>query len=148
MTRRSRRWMLLSIAVAIACLTLPPVATQARTIRTAEVADQVYAVLPQIPLENGYHNHKLNKVDPKNTLINRLLRYHLYTKGRPVEVRLDWKLTIADYLNANDIMDPATYPGNDVLKENPMENDRRAIDGLSRQLRDRLIDQLLQATRR
>jgi hypothetical protein len=119
----------------------------ARVVRTAEVAKQVYQALPNIPLENQYFNQKLNKVDPNNTLVNRMLRYHAYTKGRPMEVRLDWKLTIADYLGANDVMDPDTYPSRDVLSQNPLEADRAAVNTLSRSMRDQLIDRLLQYTK-
>ncbi len=131
----------LLIAVSIAS---PSVA---RVVRTTEVANQVYTALPSLPLENQYFNQKLNKVDPNNTLVNRILRYHAYTKGRPMEVRLDWKLTIADYLGANDVMDPETYPSRDTLSQNPLEGDRAAVNTLSRSMRDELIDRLLQYTK-
>jgi hypothetical protein len=121
--------------------------SMARVVRTAEVAKQVYTALPSLPLENQYFNQKLNKIDPNNTLVNRILRYHAYTKGRPMEVRLDWKLTIADYLGANDIMDPETYPSRDTLSQNPLEGDRAAVNTLSRSMRDQLIDRLLQYTK-
>ncbi len=121
--------------------------SQARVVRTAEVAQKIYTELPSIPLENQYFNQKINKIDPQNTLVNRILRYHAYTKGRPVELRLDWKLTIADYLEANDIMDPATYPSHDVLSKNPLEGDRAAVTSLSRSMRDRLIARLIHYTK-
>jgi hypothetical protein len=130
----------LGLTIAIA---LP---AQARVVRTAEIAQKIYADLPTIPLENQYFNQKLNKIDPKNTLINRILRYHAYTKGRPVDLRLDWKLTIADYLDANDIMDPATYPSHDVLSKNPLDADRAAVNTLSRSTRNQLIDRLIHYT--
>ncbi len=130
----------LGLTIAIA---LP---AQARVVRTAEIAQKVYMDLPTIPLENQYFNQKLNKIDPQNTLINRILRYHAYTKGRPVDLRLDWKLTIADYLDANDIMDPATYPSHDVLSKNPLDADRAAVNTLSRSTRNQLIDRLIYYT--
>jgi hypothetical protein len=121
--------------------------SQARVVRTTEIAQKIYTELPSIPLENQYFNQKINKVDPQNTLINRILRYHAYTKGRPIELRLDWKLTIADYLDANDIMDSATYPSHDVLSKNPLEGDRAAVTALSRSMRDRLITRLIHYTK-
>jgi hypothetical protein len=130
----------LGLTIAIA---LP---SQARVVRTAEIAQKIYTDLPTIPLENQYFNQKLNKIDPQNTLINRILRYHAYTKGRPVDIRLDWKLTIADYLDANDIMDPATYPSHDVLSKNPLDADRAAVNTLSRSTRNQLIDRLIYYT--
>ena len=63
-------------------------------------------------------------------------------------MRLDWKLTLADYLGANDIMDPATYPSHDVLNKNPLDNDRAAVNTLTRSMRDQLIDRLIQFTQK
>ncbi len=136
-----------STAIATILLSIAPPA-HARIVRTAEIAQKVYTELPEIPLENQYFNQKLKKIDPNNTLVNRILRYHTFTKSRPADVRLDWKLTLADYLGANDIMDPATYPSHDVLSKNPMDNDRAAVNTLTRSLRDQLIDRLIQFTQK
>ena len=134
-----------TILLSIAPSTLP---ANANIVRTAEIAQKIYTELPEIPLENQYFNQKLKKIDPNNTLINRILRYHAFTKGRPADMRLDWKLTLADYLGANDIMDPATYPSHDVLNKNPLDNDRAAVNTLTRSMRDQLIDRLIQFTQK
>ena len=134
-----------TILLSIAPSTLP---ANANIVRTAEIAQKIYTELPEIPLENQYFNQKLKKIDPNNTLINRILHYHAFTKGRPADMRLDWKLTLADYLGANDIMDPATYPSHDVLSKNPLDNDRAAVNTLTRSMRDQLIDRLIQFTQK
>lgn len=134
-----------TILLSIAPSTLP---ANANIVRTAEIAQKIYTELPEIPLENQYFNQKLKKIDPNNTLINRILHYHAFTKGRPADMRLDWKLTLADYLGANDIMDPATYPSHDVLNKNPLDNDRAAVNTLTRSMRDQLIDRLIQFTQK
>jgi len=134
-----------TILLSIAPSTLP---ANASIVRTAEIAQKIYTELPKIPLENQYFNQKLKKIDPNNTLINRILHYHAFTKGRPADMRLDWKLTLADYLGANDIMDPATYPSHDVLSKNPLDNDRAAVNTLTRSMRDQLIDRLIQFTQK
>ena len=137
----------MTTAIAAFLLSIAPPA-HARIVRTAETAQKIYIELPEIPLENQYFNQKLKKIDPNNTLINRILRYHAFTKGRPADIRLDWKLTLADYLGANDIMDPATYPSHDVLSKNPMDDDRAAVNKLPRSMRDQLIDRLIQFTQK
>jgi hypothetical protein len=56
---------------------------------------------------------------------------------------LDWKLTLADYLGANEIMYDASYPGNDTLRQNPIEGDRKAITRLTRSQRNALVQVLV-----
>ena len=145
-----KTWILglfISTAIATVFLSIAPPSI-ASLVRTADIAQKIYTELPEIPLENQYFNQKLKKIDPNNTLINRILRYHAFTKGRPTDMRLDWKLTVADYLGANDIMDPATYPSHDVLSKNPLDDDRAAVNTLTRSMRDRLIDRLIQFTQK
>ncbi|NJM49248.1 MAG: hypothetical protein HC860_26270 [Alkalinema sp. RU_4_3] len=115
------------------------IALPAQALRPSEVPALVYKQIPTLPTENQYINKETKKVDKDNTLVSRLMRYHLYLKGRPASYRLDWKLTIADYLGVNDIMDEATYPSREKLKTNPMEGDRKAIQSLSRSDRDALV---------
>ena len=141
-------WVATAIATILLSIAPSTSPAHARIVRTAEIAQKIYAELPEIPLENQYFNQKLKKIDPSNTLINRVLRYHAFTKGRPADIRLDWKLTLADYLGANDIMDPATYPSHDVLSKNPLDDDRAAVNTLTRSMRDRLIDRLIQFTQK
>jgi hypothetical protein len=115
----------------------------AQRITPSDVWQQVYQQLPNLPRENKYISKGNGKVAENNTLVNRLIRYHIYTKGRSPIYRLDWKLTLADYLGANEIMYDSTYPGNDALRQNPIEGDRKAITLLTRSQRDALVQVLV-----
>jgi hypothetical protein len=121
-------------------LDIAPVAAQ--RVSPGDVWQQVYQQLPDFPKENQYISQQTGKVAENNTLANRLMRYHFYVKGRSI-YRFDWKLTLADYLGVNEIMYDATYPGNDTLKQNPIEGDRTAISRLSRRQREQLIQLLV-----
>ena len=107
------------------------------------IATRIYQQLPDIPLENQYLNES-GEVAASNTLLTRLIQYHLYTQDRPTNFRLDWKLTLADYLGAFDRMREAKYP-HYGLRQNPMLGDIAAIEGLDAQTRDRLVNMLYQA---
>lgn len=122
---------------------LRPQPVFAQQSQSVQAGAQVYQRLPDFPLENDYVNQETGKVDPDNTLVSRLIRYHIYVKGRPPNYRLDWKLTLADYLGANELIEATVYPGRDVLQENPMEKDRAAISRLNRTQRDALIQTLV-----
>jgi hypothetical protein len=111
--------------------------------RTRDVWRQVYQKLPDLPLENKYVNRETGKVDADNTLVDRLIRYHVYVKGRSPTYRLDWKLTLADYLGANEAIQEKTYPGANILRQNPIEGDRAAIARLNRKQRDALVQSLV-----
>ncbi|WP_442947940.1 hypothetical protein [Nostoc sp.] len=115
----------------------------AQRITPSDVWQLVYQQLPDFPRENKYISKENGKVAENNTLANRLIRYHIYTKGRAPIYRLDWKLTLADYLGANEIMYDTTYPGNDALQENPIEGDRKAIKSLTHSQRDALVQVLV-----
>lgn len=110
---------------------------------TRNVWKQVYQKLPNLPLENKYVSRETGKVNPDNTLVDRLIRYHLYVKGRGPNYRLDWKLTLADYLGANELLQENVYPGADTLRQNPLEGDRAAIARLNRKQRDALVQTLV-----
>ncbi len=104
----------------------------------------VYEKLPDFPIENNYVSKETGKVDPNNTLVGRLIRYHVFVKGRPPNYRFDWKLSLADYLGATpDYLVEGVYPGKDVLRSNPMERDRTAIQSLNRKQRDALVQALV-----
>lgn len=118
---------------------------QAQIVRVTDAWQRVYQKLPNLPRANQYVDRRTGRVDPKNTLVTRMIRYHVYVKGRPAFYRLDWKLTLADYLGANDIMDPATYPGADTLTQNPLDRDREIIQKLSRTQREGLIQAILES---
>ncbi|NJM63981.1 MAG: hypothetical protein HC849_33735, partial [Oscillatoriales cyanobacterium RU_3_3] len=78
------------------------------------------------------------------TLVARLIRYHVFVKGRPPNFRFDWKLSLADYLGATpDYLVESVYPGGDLLRENPMERDRAVIQSLNRVQRDALVQALV-----
>ncbi len=115
----------------------------AQTARPQELWQQVYRRLPDLPLENKYVSKETKKVDANSTLVTRLLQYHLYVKGRAPGYRLDWKLTLADYLGANEIIEEAAYPGNATLTTNPIESDRAAIARLNRKQREDLVQTLV-----
>lgn len=104
---------------------------------------QVYQLIPELPLENHYVNARTGDPSPNNTLVSRLIRYHLYTKSRPPNYRLDWKLTMADYLGENDWVRAELYPGGDTLTVNPMEGDVAVIRSLNRAQRDALVNALV-----
>jgi len=153
---RSRYW---TIATAISIYLLLPSAAeerkslflklaglqpaQAQFIRPRDVGQEVYERLPDLPLENQHISAETGEVDGDNTLIGRLIRYHIYVKNRPPNFRLDWKLTIADYLGAHEYLLDSEYPGHDSLRENPMESDMAAIASLTRSQRDALVGELV-----
>ncbi|MDJ1181166.1 hypothetical protein PJF56_20090 [Roseofilum sp. BLCC_M91] len=120
-----------------------PAALAQTRIRPRDLWRLVYEQLPEFPLENDYVSKLDGEVKPDNTLVERLIRYHLYVKGRTPQYRLDWKLTLADYLGANEIMYEGVYPSADVLTKNPLEGDREAIAKLTRSQREALIDVLV-----
>ncbi|WP_413174846.1 hypothetical protein [Anabaena azotica] len=115
----------------------------AQRISPSDVWQLVYTQLPDMPKENQYKNKDTGKIAENNTLASRLIRYHIYVKGRSPIYRLDWKLTLADYLDANETIYEASYPGNDSLKQNPLEGDRIAIAKLTRKQRNSLVQVLV-----
>ncbi|NJN88016.1 MAG: hypothetical protein HC881_19145 [Leptolyngbyaceae cyanobacterium SL_7_1] len=103
----------------------------------------VYEQLPNFPQENQYVSAATGDVAEDNTLISRLVRYHVLIKGRSPVHRLDWKLTLADYLGVNEVIFPASYPGQDALQTNPMTGDVAVIQSLNRVAREQLISTLI-----
>lgn len=113
-------------------------------VRVQDAWKFVYEQVPDLPIENNYISKETGKVDPNNTLVGRLIRYHVFVKGRPPNYRFDWKLSLADYLGATpDFLVESVYPGGDVLRENPIERDRAAIQALNRTQRDALVQALV-----
>lgn len=131
-----------SISITRTSLFSPAPAT-AQQFRPQDAWRQVYQMLPDLPLENQYISKETGKAATENTLVSRLVRYHIYVKGRPPMYRLDWKLTVADYLGANEIMSEGAYPGYDSLRQNPMESDRALISRLTRAQRDALVNAIV-----
>ncbi|OWY64723.1 hypothetical protein B7486_45810 [cyanobacterium TDX16] len=130
------------ILIAIA-LSLPAIAQQPPIADIRDAWKPVYKELPNFPLENKYVSRESGKVNPDSTLVNRLIEYHVYVKGRAPNYRLDWKLTLADYLGANELIQDTTYPGAKTLHQNPLEGDRAAINRLNRTQRDALVQSLV-----
>lgn len=115
----------------------------AQTITPEKVAEEVYQQIPDFPLENNYTSRETNQINLENTLISRLVRYHQYTKSRPTTFRLDWKLTLADYLGKNEIINDERYPGFNTLTQNPFSGDRKVIENLTMQQRNNLVKVLV-----
>ena len=131
-----------TIGLLILLTALSPATAQVG-IEAQAVAQQVYKLDPDLPLENQYVNQSTGKVSETNTLISRLVRYHTFTKGRSPLYRLDWKLTLADYLGVNDRISVSAYPGADSLRSNPAQSDIAIIQKLTRTQRDRLVQALV-----
>lgn len=117
----------------------------AQIIRSDDAWKKVYEQLPDFPKENQYINKETKKVAADDTLVGRLIRYHLYVKGRIPFYRLDWKLTLADYLEINGRMNEDNYPSSGKLNKNPMEGDIAAIQKLNLAQRNALVQALVNA---
>lgn len=117
----------------------------AQIISTDGIGDKVYEALPDLPREDQYVSKETGQVAANNTLVARLIRYHLYVKGRPPFYRLDWKLTLADYLGVNGVLNDIDYPGRAQLNKNPLEGDVAAIRQLNVAQRNALVQALVDA---
>jgi hypothetical protein len=115
----------------------------AQSLRPEEVSAQVYQLMPDLPKENNYINSETKQIDTNNTLVARLVRYHQYISARPTIFRLDWKLTLADYMRKNEIIKENRYPGYSSLTQNPLEKDRQVITNLTPQQRNQLVNILV-----
>ncbi|MEO0768185.1 MAG: hypothetical protein AAFY72_01935 [Cyanobacteria bacterium J06649_4] len=118
--------------------------TSPRRVVPSAIAAQIYEQNPDFPLENQYISSDTGEPATENTLISRLVRYHVYIKRRPVHFRIDWKLTMADYLGAFERIEPARYPDSG-LRENPALADVAVIEGLSAEMRDRIVNALYES---
>ena len=115
----------------------------AQSVRLQDAWKQVYKQIPDLPLENQYVNRTTKKVDSNNTLVSRLIRYHQSVKGRPLNYRLDWKMTLGDYLGVNEPIIDSDYPGSNTVRKNPLDSDRAIINRLTRKQRDALVQALV-----
>ncbi len=109
----------------------------------SRVAEEIYRRLPDIPLENGYTSRRTGTVDPEDTFLSRMIRYHTLIKGRSPISRFDWKLTLADYLGINEPMVPGSYPGAINLTSNPLEADIAVVNQFTRAQREALVNTLV-----
>ncbi|MEG3436031.1 hypothetical protein V0288_02770 [Pannus brasiliensis CCIBt3594] len=114
-----------------------------QTLRPEAAAKKVYEQVPNIPRENTYTRKETGAIDPENTLISRLIRYHQDVKKRFTTTRLDWQLTLADYLGANEVIVEERYPGQNTLTVNPMKSDVKAIQSLNRRQREAIVTALV-----
>ena len=119
-----------------------PTVSNSSSIRAEGAAAIVYQQLPYLPKENGYKSKETGEINPEHTLISRFIRYNQDLKKRTNRYRFDWKLTLADYLGANETINPETYPGSLTLTTNPFETDVKAIQVLNRRQRQELVDLL------
>ncbi len=109
-----------------------------------EASQQVYDTLPDLPRENQYQYIDPETGDPEtNTLVRRMMLYHLQIKARALTNRFDWKLTLADYLEKNEAIYAQAYPGSQTLTQNPYTQDKVAVQSLTRQERAALLDAIL-----
>ncbi len=154
--RHSRRALLVILAIATTAVLLLSSALHnadllgtpsalAQRVSADQVWQQVYQKLPDFPKENQYISTETHKVAAENTLVGRLIRYHTFVKGRPAQFRLDWKITLADYLGLNERMDETTYPSRSTLKPSPFEGDVAAIRRLNSAQRQALVQVLADA---
>ncbi|MEB3233173.1 MAG: hypothetical protein VKJ64_19360 [Leptolyngbyaceae bacterium] len=116
----------------------------AQTFDREIIAHRVYQQLPDFPLENHYIHTETGEVDRDNTLVSRLIQYHYNIQRRPLTSRFDWKLTLADYLGANEWITADIYPDS-RLESNPYDQDLALIQALDRAQREALIQALLTA---
>ncbi|MEA5470419.1 hypothetical protein [Spirulina sp. 06S082] len=119
----------------------PPAFAQTR--QAIKDAEDVYQLLPNFPQENQYISQDSGEIASQNTLVARLIYYHIYLKNRPPQYRFDWKLTLADYLGANETILSSRYSGTRTLRDNPLKGDIAIIDRLTRQQREELIQTLV-----
>ncbi|BAZ24520.1 hypothetical protein NIES4073_54160 [Kalymmatonema gypsitolerans NIES-4073] len=131
------------IVVGVFLLSLEIQPANAQRSTPGDAWQQVYQQLPDLPRENKYVSKETGKLAENNTLVSRMIWYHSYLKGRAPNYRLDWKLTLADYLGANEVMYETTYPGKDNLQKNPFDGDRAAVARLNRRQRDALVQALV-----
>jgi len=109
-------------------------------LRPESVAVTVYQTLTYLPKNNDYRRLETGEVSPDSTLISRFIRYHQDVKQRSTEFRIDWQLTMADYLGVNEPIKADRYPGHLTLQTNPMEADIKSIRSLKRSQRRSLLD--------
>ncbi|WP_107671103.1 hypothetical protein [Cyanothece sp. BG0011] len=117
-------------------------AVNAQILRPEEAAAIIYEELPYLPQENQYRSAETGEIDPEHTLMSRFIRYHKDFQRRSPQYRLDWKVTLADYLGVNRSIRESNYPGS-TLQSNPLAQDIEVIRQLSRRQRQQLVDLLV-----
>ncbi len=118
--------------------------TPIRRVNPTAIATRIYQQLSDLPLENQHISEDTGTAATGNTLVSRVIRYHIYIKNRSTVFRLDWKLTIADYFGAFERIAADRYVDYG-LRSNPYENDIVAITSLSSAQRNRLVNAIYEA---
>lgn len=114
----------------------------AQVLQPEAVAANIYERFPDLPLENQYINQNTGEAE-SSTLVGRIIRYHQYVKRRPNGFRLDWKLTLADYLGVNEPVEESRYPGHVNLQVNPYAGDIEAVKSLDLRQRNEIVEALV-----
>lgn len=112
-------------------------------LRRKDIWQEIQKQLPDLPLENQYVSSVTGEISESNTLVQRMIEYHNFRKGRSPRSRFDWKLTLADYLGINEVMRTSTYPSTEKLKTNPIAGDQAAIRAMDRQQRQQLVNTIV-----
>ena len=115
-----------------------------RRVNPLAISTEIYQQLPDFPLENQYLSSDTGAPNEESTLVSRIIRYHLYIKNRPATYRIDWKLTLADYLGVFESISADGY-ADYGLQDSPLDGDRAVIQNLSPAARDRLVNALYEA---
>lgn len=142
MQRKSLLYCLLACLTSLMFMWTGSGFAQNSSLRPEAVAITIYQQLTYLPKNNDYRRLETGEVNPDNTLISRFIRYHQDVKKRPTEFRIDWQLTMSDYLGFNEPVKADRYPGSTTLQTNPMEADLKSIRSLNRAQRRALIDLL------
>jgi hypothetical protein len=140
MSRKSLFYCLLACLTCLILVWIPSSLAQSTSLRPEIVAAQIYQQLPYLPKRNNYQRIETGEVNLDSTLVSRFIRYHQDIKKRSTEFRLDWQLTMADYLGYNEPIKLDHYPGYSTLQTNPMEADLKDIRSLNRPQRQEFID--------
>ena len=143
MQRKSLFYCLLACLSCFLMVWIPSSLGQSSSLRPESVAATIYQTLPYLPKSNEYKTAETGRVNPESTLMSRFIRYHQDVKKRTNIFRLDWKLTMSDYLGINEPVKADRYPGSASLQVNPMEEDLKIIRSLNRAQRQQLVDLLV-----
>ncbi|MEM9569227.1 MAG: hypothetical protein AAF974_13070 [Cyanobacteria bacterium P01_E01_bin.34] len=125
------RWIGIGAAL-ICCVVFAKPSFPQRIRDIPEKATQIYELVPDLP--GGGEDERW---------LQRLLLYHVRTKGRLANSRFDWRLTFADFLGANETMYADQYPPGST-EVNPLNGDRDRFQTMTRQDRNEFLAAILQ----
>lgn len=146
--RRSARILVLavlfcpSIGLTIGSPTAIAQSSRLRQLRPQQILVEASKQLTFIRPDNQYVDRQTQKIRTDYTALARLIEYHVYSRGRSPLYRLDWKLTLADYLGAFELMDDDNYPGASQLRSNPAAADRAQVRSWSPSQREQFVNTL------